>query len=194
MGLEKKPKGNFLKIKEGKFFSSKEPDTPYDQLSGKIVDLGFKNDEFNGQTIRKLVITVEDDGERNILSLPVTSSYASSVVSFLKNADLSQEVTLIPKSQKVPGKENPTNTLFVVQNDKYMKSYFTQENNHGQPSFKKVMKKSGKVEWDKEDFLEFRENVVMNELKPTLTGSVPAKKVSEPSIEDEDDDSEELPF
>ena len=196
MGLQNKPKGNYVRItKEGKFLLGKDTENVYDELTGKITNFSFKDDEFEGQKIRKLVITLEDNGDSYILSMPFDSSYSSTVVSFLKNADLTREITLVPLV-KTEG-EKSSRTLLVKQGDSFMKSYYTKDQPHGQPMFKKVTKKSGKVEWDKDDFLEFRENVIMNELLTQVKNETPRKAtqvVSAEDIEDVEDGDGDLPF
>ncbi len=205
MGLQKKTTGKFVRIKDGKFYLGKDLENSYDELTGMLTDMSFKNDTFEGQTIRKLVLTLNENGESYIVSFPFDSGYASSFVSFVKNADLSEPITLVPVS-KTEG-DKTSRSLLVSQDGTFMKSYFTKDNKHGQPDFKKTIKKSGKVEWDKEDFLEFRESVI-NELRTQLNGSKVAvetegdepvfetkptpKKPSLPQGEDEGED--DLPF
>jgi hypothetical protein len=200
MGLQNRAQGNYVRIsKEGKFYLGKDKENPYDELTGTITDLSFKDDEFEGQKIRKLVITLNDEEKDYILSFAFDSSYASTVVSFLKNADLSQPVTLVPIS-KTEG-EKTSRSMLVKQNGSWLKSYYTKDESHGQPAMKRIVKKSGKVEWDKEEFLDFRENVIMNELRPLLKGGKVTKRATVPAttdadVEDVEDDSEEndLPF
>jgi hypothetical protein len=197
MGLEKKPQGNYLRLtKEGKFILGKNVDDQYDEFTGKLVNLSFKNDEYEGKVIRKLVLTLEDAGQTYLLSFAFDSSYSSSFVSFIKNADFTKEITLVPVS-KTDG-DKTTRSLLVKQDGEWLKSYFTKDNGHGQPSMKKVVKKSGKVEWDKEDFLEFRENVINNELIPAIKNTkslVPVSDMSTDIDEIEDEDTgDDLPF
>lgn len=199
MGLTKKQQGNYLKItKEGKFVLGKDNENTYDEFTGTLTNLSFKNDEYEGQPIRKLVLTFEDEGETYFLSFAFDSSYSSSFVSFLKNADLNKRMTLIPVLKEEG--EKVTRSLLIKQGDTFLKSYYTKDNNHGQPSMKKVVKKSGKVEWDKEDFLEFRENVINNEILPLLKNgnSHLQKRTSEPLVEDfleeSTEEKDDLPF
>lgn len=199
MGLNKKTQGNFVRIKDGKFYLGKDLETPYDELTGMLTDLSFRDDEFEGQKIRKLVVTLEDNGEKYIVSFPFDSSYSSSFVSFLKNADLNDEMTLVPIS-KTEG-DKTSRSLLISQDGTFMKSYFTKDNTHGQPQFKKITKKSGKVEWDTDDFLEFREKIVEDLRKQLKTGTTYVtneptfeKKVKVVEQETEDEDAGDLPF
>lgn len=195
MGLGNRSKANFVRIKDGKFYLSSDLNTPYDELSGYIKDISFRDDEFEGKTIRKLVLNIDSDGDSFVLAFPFDSSYSSSFVSFIKNADLSKEVVLVPVS-KTEG-DKTTRSLLVKQDGNWLKSYYTKATPHGQPDFKKVVKKSGKVEWDKEDFLEFRENVIMKELKPSLRAKIEVSDVDDDGPEltsGEDEDNDELPF
>lgn len=191
MGLQTKHTGKYVRIRDGKFFLGKDKESPYDELTGLITSITFRDDELEGTKIRKIVLDIEDDGETYIVSMPFDSGYASSLVNFLKNADLSKVLTLIPTS-KIEN-DKPRNSMLIKQDGKFMKGYFTKDNPHGQPDFKKITKKSGKVEWDKEDFLEFRENVVINELQPQLGKTSKSTKVTE-MVDAEEEVGDDLPF
>lgn len=195
MGLEKRAHSNYIRLKDGKFYLGKDMDNPYDELTGRITNFSFKDDEFEGMKIRKLVININDGETEYTLSFPFDSAYASSLISFLKNADLTRELTLVPVYKEEGDKAS--RSILVKQGGKWMSSYYTKDNPHGQPSMKKIVKKSGKVEWDKEDFLEFRENVILKELLPSVTGK--AKSIDETSTDDEvitadELDDNDLPF
>ncbi len=57
MGLQKREGGNYVRIREGKFYLGKDKDSPYDELEGQITDLQIKDEEWEGQSFRKLTIT-----------------------------------------------------------------------------------------------------------------------------------------
>ena len=80
--------------------------------------------------------------------------------------------------------EKTKRSLLVRQDDQWVKAYFTKATPNGLPAFKKITKKSGKVEWDKENFLEFLENIILNEFKPIVTNNRPST-AKEP-VADED--------
>lgn len=192
MGLKNSATLKFVRLRDGKFYLGADKENFYNELEGTITDLSFKTDEFEGQKIKKLVIKlVDDESETYVLSIPFESGYTSSLIGFIKNADLSKPITLSPSAKEKPDGKSERR-IFVRQNGENLKSFYTKDNPNGLPSMKKVVKKSGKVEWDKEDYLDFLENVVLNELRPSL-GKEKTKTVDLVST-DETEDANDLPF
>lgn len=173
MGLKNRAtSGKFVKLKEGKFVLAKDDlETKYDELEGKLVDIYMKDEEYNGQSSRKVYI-VMDDGEDNlIIGFRLDSRYATGFFKFIKNVDLKEPFTLHPvtnKSIDKDGKEREDYSLIMSQPyQRYVKAYFTKDSPNGLPSMKQV-KVSGKVVWDKTDLLEFYEQMIEKDLKPQL--------------------------
>lgn len=210
MGLQKRNTNvTFLNLKEGKIYEStdKEKTNPYDEIEGQITGMSFRDDEFEGQKIRKLNVTLTDGEQDYVLSTKTDSSYFSSLISFLKNADLAKPLTLVP-FYKVEKDGKSKLGILVKQNGSFLKSYYTKDNPNGLPAFNKVVV-SGKTLWDKTDYLAFLESVIVNELKPTLvkveenqdgprglvTGSTPAASAAPVMVEASADDiADDLPF
>jgi len=196
MGLENRNTNlKYVKVVNGKFYltTDKGNTTPYDSLQGVVTDIGIKLDEYQGQKIKKLYLTLRDGDDSYVLSVGFASSWASSIISFLKSADLKQPLTLIPSYKKEKDKED--RKVFVSQNDSYLKSFYTKDKPNGLPAFKQV-RLNGEDKYDKTDYLEFLENVVVNELRPQTKGTVVAEK---PKVKAEtpvmsDDTSDDLPF
>jgi hypothetical protein len=176
MSLKKNQNTGFtyLKIKEGKFYmgDDKTHENPYDQLEGQVVNLSYKDENFNGQDVKKFQILVFDGDDKYMLSFPVESPAYSSFISFAKNVDLSEPITLHCLGKEVEdksGKKGIRTSILISQNEKFAKAFYTKDHKNGLPDFKKL-KISGKEVWDKTDYLDFLENVVENELKPQLPG------------------------
>ncbi len=193
MGLNKRQSANYLRIKEGKLYlgTDKECKDPYDEITGTIKGFSFKEDEFEGQKIRKLVVKIESDGENYLLSFPFDSSYTTTLVSFLKNADLSRTVTLVPSLKKEGDKTR--RALLVSQDGTFMKHFYTKDNPNGLPQMKQ--KRNGK--WDKDDMMDFIEDVITKEFMPAVNGDVsdaePTRATPKVMVES-DDSSDDLPF
>lgn len=190
MGLFKREGKIFLKIKEGKFYktSDKNLEDPSTDLEGRLVDIGIRNDTFNGKPLEKLDVTVDGGDGLYGFSIPFESAQASKFIMFLKSADLMQPLTFSPSYKKDGEKED--RVIFVKQNGQNLKSFYTKDNPNGLPPMKKL--KSGK--WNKEDFTEFLRNVVLSEFKPSLSTKVvnTPEPIEVPNVESEDDDT--LPF
>jgi hypothetical protein len=168
MGLKNHQQVNYLKIKDGKFYQStdKEHTTPYDEFEGIITRMNFREDEYQGQKIEKLQITLTDGTDEFVLPVSFNSSYASSLISFLKNADLTQSLTLVP-TMKVDQSGKEQRSILVKQGSQFVKSFYTKTSPNGLPAFNKV-KVNGKEVWDKTDYLDFLRDVVTNEFVPQL--------------------------
>ena len=171
MGLKNRDGGKvtYVKIKEGKFFASsdKELANPFEQLSGVVVDTYLKDEDYNGIPNRKFYTVLEDEGERFIMGLNVESSFASTFISFLMNADLSKSINIFPKVENVikNGKESQKRNMLISQGGKFLKAYFTKDTPNGLPAMQKVERRGGKIEWIKDELLDFYEDLIINKFK-----------------------------
>lgn len=187
---------NYVRIKDGKFYLGKDLDTSYSQLDGTITKMYYKDEEYDGQAQRKLIIVVTDDADYQ-LGINVDTANYSTLVSFLKGVDITKPITLYPKADVVvkDGKEITRRTILVSQEGKFAKSYFTKENNHGLPEWN-IVKVGNKKVIDKTDFLDFLENFVQKEYISKLvsvkpTGTVAAETKPALSVSDNIEDDEE---
>lgn len=188
MGLNKRNANvTYVRLKAGKFYL-KDDDTAYDELEGIITDIKYKKEEYNGTESEKLYVSIESDGTTYIVGMHSDSSYARSLLSFLGNADLTRRLNIKPdlRTEVKDNKEYQKYTMFVNQDGKYLKSYFTKEHPNGMPTLKKVTL-NGKTAWDKTDVMEFLKNFVNTKLLPKIKENA----VEEQEVETENDD---LPF
>lgn len=209
----------YLKCVEGKFYlsSDKEKKQPYDELEGIITDIGIRTDVYEGTPMKKLYLSIESDGSIYSISFNMDSSYTSTFMSFIKNADITKPLSLFPllKEENKNGKDTKRYSILIKQDGNFMKSYFTKDDPKGLPQMKEI-KVSGKTMWDRTDMIEFYEDIINNELKPivkgnkvvydkpeieensvVITGDVSVKvKSKKESIQEEvtDFDSDDLPF
>lgn len=194
----------FVKIKDGKFYlsSDKENKEPYDSLTGYITDFRFKDEDFNNTKTRKLYVNIKSGDTTYSFSVSRDSSYMSSLVNFLKNANLKEEVKISPSIKTVKndkGVDVKRYTMFVSQDDTPLKAFYTKDSEESLPQFKKV-KLNGKVAWDKSDFLDALEEIILNELLPQVKKNkstlIKEEKVIVDDVveETEDDVVNELPW
>lgn len=191
--------------KQGKFVLNTDLETPYDELEGTLTGLRWKEDEFKGEKIKKCNIGLTDnEGVTYIVGVTVDSSWFSTFVSFLKNADLAQPITLHPKInayKKQDGTDGERRSLLISQDGVFLKSFYSKESGNKLPEFKKVTVNK-KTVYDKGDFLTELERIVNEEFipklpkqpvvsfkKPAATESV---EVSEPDVTVDGD--EKLPW
>lgn len=175
MGLKNRENNvQYVRAKNGKFYLGKDLDTGYDELEGVITSMSYKNEEYKGQPLRKLIVVLSDGDDNYQLGINVETSKYSSLVSFLKNVDVSRRLTLHPKMdvQTKDGEEVTRESILVSQDGKYAKSYFNKDNTHGLPKWDVVVVGKKKVT-DKSAYLEFLEKFVLSELASKL--SIPEK-------------------
>lgn len=174
MGLNKKGANvKYVRLKNGKFYlsSDKELSEPFDELEGRVVDFFFRDEDYQGTVTKKLYIAIADAVDKYLLGLNFESSYTSKLLAFLKNADLTKNLSISIGTEDASfnGKDWTKTTLFVNQNGRSVSAAYTKANPNGLPEMKKV-KVGNKTVWDKSDFLDFYENLVRNVLKPQLEG------------------------
>ncbi len=162
----------YVRIKDGKLYLNSDLETSFDELSGLLTRMSFKDDTYKDQTIRKCNIGLTDaeDGTTYVLGLSVDSSYFSSLVSFLKNANLAEPITLHPKINKYKkddGSDGERRSILVSQDGHFLKSFYSKDSGNKLPEFKKVMVNKKPV-YDKGDFLEELERIVTEEFIPKL--------------------------
>lgn len=147
----------------------------YDYIDGVITDIDTKDSEYG----KYWLITLVDNGEKQVLQMPYSSGYSSAFLKTLPNVDFTQKVKLIPKLS-IEGDKKKT-TLFVNQHGKALKHYYNKETPNRLPPLVE-QKVKGKKIWDDSDMMEFLENMVNTLIKPNLN------KTGEVNIE------EKLPF
>lgn len=189
----------FLKATQGKFFlsSDKDNENPYDELTGRITRMDFRDESFNGANIRKLYINVQSNAGTFRFGVKVEGSAYQMLVGFLKNADLSKELTISPLAE--PINEKIVATKFLVnQGGSWLKSGYPKKGEPGALPAWKPVEINGKTFWDKKDFLDAIEADV-NQLTASLSGvpvSTPPSTPTSPTpkVEEPGEDDSELPF
>lgn len=184
----------YLRIKEQKITDSSgkekskygfvinKDDTPSSTLEGVITKMSYRNEEFEGNILRKLIVNVTDpeNGDVYQFGLNVESASYSSFVSFLKNVDLTKMLSIHPRLEVTLNKDKqPVNrrSVLISQDGVYAKSYFTKEDNKGLPAWKKVVVNGREVS-DKTDYLAFLEQFVEKELIPQVSDIETSTKVA----------------
>lgn len=160
----------FLRLREGKFYIGKDTETPYGELYGLITGMRYKDEEYEGAPLRKLILTIVDGDETYQLGLNVESQNYSSLVSFLRNVDLTKPITLHPKIEagNKDGRDFKRHSILVSQNGTYSKGFFTKDKPNGLPAWKTV-KVGKKTVVDKTDYLQFLEEFVTRNYIPVVT-------------------------
>jgi len=182
MGLEKYEGGNWISILNGKFCQRVGQETAgaiqrtpsatnkltkvvyekyYDSFVGTLVGIRTKDSPYG----LNWVFDFQDKKEIYHLTTSYSNSYAKALLSMLPNADLSKPMRVSPMVKEVEGKKK--SSLFLNQDGKPLKHYFTREHPNGLPPMVEVTVKGQKT-WDDTAQLAFYENYVKTEIIPKL--------------------------
>jgi hypothetical protein len=183
MGLnQSQSKGVFLSITNGKLVRQFSVQTDksvsrinkmgrevheefYDSLTGHLVDIKTKESEYG----KSWVLVIKDnDGSYN-LDMKYSSGYSTSFLKAIPNVDLSQLITLSPKL--IVDGDKKQSVLFISQNGKGLKHYWTKHTPRDLPPMVKV-KVRGVDTWDDTERMVYLENYInvsiLPKIKPTL--------------------------
>ena len=163
MGVQKskQKKLTFVKMKEGKFFIKDDPE-PYDEVEGYLTDIGTEWAEFEqGKKTKVLYLLLEDGNGAFKLTFNWDSIATTNLVKFLKSADLSKELAIVPALKEVDGVKK--RSIFVRQNGSTLKAFYSKDHPNGLPQLKQT-KFKGELKWDNGEQLDFLENVVNEEI------------------------------
>jgi hypothetical protein len=181
MALEQRTGGNFISIFSGKFCQRVDSraegavqrtnklgkivfEKYYDSFVGKLVDIKIQDSNYGKQWMFSFV----DKKDVYNLQLGYFNSFAINFIKMLPNIDLTKEMRVSPQVKEVDGKNR--SSIFVNQDGVAIKHAYTKENPNGLPPMVQIMVK-GALTWDSTDQVLFLEKMVMNDIKPKLTGS-----------------------
>jgi hypothetical protein len=137
----------------------------YDSLSGWLTDIKTKESEYG----KSWVLVLKDEQGSYNLEMKYSSGYATSFLKAIPNADLSEVITLSPKL--IVDGDKKQSVLFISQNGKGLKHYWTKDNPRDLPQMKKV-KVRGVDTWDDTERMDYLENYIKDyilpKIKPTL--------------------------
>lgn len=153
----------------------------YDSLTAKLTDIKVKENDFG-----KFWTLVFNDGQMNyFIDLNFSGGYAISFLKTLPNADVTQNMTVVPKYTEDGDKKS--SVIFINQNGKGLKHFWTRDNPGDLPDLKKI-KVKGKDTWDDSDRLEYLVDFVNSNILPKLGASPSSEAVGTPY------DDEDTPF
>jgi len=147
-----KEKTHWVRIKEGRLcYWDGEKELFFNEMQGLLKEVYFKDDEYQGRKYTEALFTLYYDSDRYILSVNTATSYFRSFCNYLASADLKQPILLKPSIKEKEGKK--TYSIFVQQNGKWLKAYYTKEN----PGFPQlvVFEVAGKKIYDNSQQVEF---------------------------------------
>lgn len=147
----------------------------YDSITGVITDVITRESEYG----KSWVVSIKSD-KLYKLEFNYSSGYATTFLKALPNVSFGSNVTLSPKL--IIDGDKKKSVLFISQDGKGLKHFFTKDNPNGLPDLKKI-KIKGKESWDDSDRMEFLEQYVKDNILPMIKSDL------QDSIE-----GEEVPF
>lgn len=163
----------------------------YDNFTGKLV--GIKTTD--GTYGKQWVFSFQDAGEVYNLQLGYSNSFAKNIIKMLPNADLSKEMKVQPQTKEIDGVKK--SSVFINQDGKSLKHFYTKDNPNGLPPMTQVMVK-GTMVWDDTDQMVFLEEMVKKDIVPKLSQPVEVKDNFDKDVEEINKAgeiaSEDIPF
>ena len=170
----------YLNLKKGKIVT-KENDkiVEYASITGIITEMQLTDDEYNGKRYEKAKVFITADNKDYCLQMRTESGYFRGLCNSLKSGKPTEWVTLAPNSKTV--NEQAITTIFVKQNEKWLKHFHTIENIGDLPELVKVEFK-GNVHYDNTEQISYWKNWAT---KTFVNGGKPSSFI---------DDGEDVPF
>lgn len=131
----------------------------YNQIEGALVDIKAESSDCGMQWVFKLDISTEQNPDKKaILTLGISSSYASNIIMKLPNLDLKKDILFNVYSFKDKEKNKDVSGINLRQNGAKIENYFTKEVPNGMPEleYNKI-----KNEWNDTKRLEFFMELVL---------------------------------
>lgn len=133
----------------------------YDSLQGFIKDIKIRESEYG----KSWQVIMDDGSGQYTLDIKYSSGYAVSFLKALPNADLTQMVALTPRLN-VDG-DKKQSVLFISQNGKGLKHFWTKDMPKDLPQMKKI-KVKGVETWDDTDRMEYLEVYIKDNILPKI--------------------------
>jgi hypothetical protein len=150
----------------------------YDSLTARLTDIKVKESDFG-----KFWTLVFNDGSMNyFIDLNFSGGYAISFLKALPNADVTKDMTIVPKYTEEGDKKS--SVIFINQNGKGLKHFWTKDNPGELPPMVKI-KVKGKEAWDDSDRLEYLLKYVNEVILPKVGGSIEKHDAGADAFDDE---------
>jgi hypothetical protein len=133
----------------------------YDSITGVLSDIATRESEYG----KSWVVSIKSEGKLYKLEFNYSSGYATTFLKALPNVSFGDIVTLSPKL--IIDGDKKKSVLFISQDGKGLKHFFTKDNPNGLPELKKI-KIKGKESWDDSDRMEFLEQYVKDNILPMI--------------------------
>jgi hypothetical protein len=192
----------YVNIKLGKLVIKKEDNTNeyFDSIEGVITNIDFEEKEYQDRKYEIAKISLNNVGDRFLLTMGVDSGYFRWFINFLRSANPTEMVTIKPRYSEADGKK--VSKCFVDQNGKALKAFFKKDSMGDFPQMK-VTEVDGKTFYDSSDQLAYwkvwvEKTFVYDNPNPDYiaanNAAIAAGKLPQTFIEPSDEELSDLPF
>lgn len=137
----------------------------YDYVEGMITGISVRDSDYG----KFWCVNIQDGADAYILQFQYSGGNANSFLKSIPNADLRKPIRIRP-AVEIDG-DKKRSKLFLVQDDKALRWFWTKDNPGGMPNLKKV-KIKGVEQWDDSDMMEYLEAYVKEHITPKLSGGI----------------------
>lgn len=135
----------------------------YDYVEGMITGITVRDSDYG----KFWCVNIQDGSDAYILQFQYSGGNANSFLKSIPNADLRKPIRIRP-AVEIDG-DKKRSKLFLVQDDKALRWFWTKDNPGEMPNLKKV-KIKGVEQWDDSDMMEYLEAYVAEHITPKLGG------------------------
>ena len=135
----------------------------YDYVEGMITGITVRDSDYG----KFWCVNIQDGSDNYVLQFQYSGGNANSFLKSIPNADLRKPIRIRP-AVEIDG-DKKRSKLFLVQDDKALRWFWTKDNPGGMPNLKKI-KIKGVEQWDDSDMMEFLEAYVKEHITPKLGG------------------------
>jgi hypothetical protein len=117
----------WIRIKNGQFvWWNGKTEESYNEFIGILTDVFFKKDEYQGKEFEEALFTFIYKDEKYILSMRCDTSNFRQFCNLIRNSIIGVVIIVKAKMEIIDGKKK--GSIFVMQNDKWLKGFYTKEN------------------------------------------------------------------
>jgi len=136
----------------------------YDYVEGMITGITVRDSDYG----KFWCVNIQDGSDAYILQFQYSGGNANSFLKSIPNADLRKPIRIRP-AVEIDG-DKKRSKLFLVQDDKALRWFWTKDNPGQMPNLKKI-KIKGVEQWDDSDMMEYLEAYVKEHITPKLGGT-----------------------
>lgn len=133
----------------------------YSDFTGRITDVGFRVSDYG----EDFSITLQDEGDKYILNMPISSGTAKSAMMALPNINFNHEVKLIVWSKVIDEKRKTR--IYIHQDGETIEWFWSKDNPKELPEMKQI-KVKGQLQWDDSEQIDFLREYITSNIKPKI--------------------------